>query len=72
MSYNSPRDKHIPIQVHPRALKEEHACCDCVHFTRSVAMSLKDGICGNSGHYVTNYDECSAFTQRKVGDSSGT
>lgn len=67
MSYHSPRDKHIPIkQVHPRVLKQDHACCDCVHFAPSVAMSLKDGICNNSGHFVTNYDECSAFILRTV------
>lgn len=66
MSYNSPRDKYIPIkQVHPRVLQEDKACCYCVHYVPSHHSSAGyDGYCHVVERAVANYDECSAYTKR--------
>lgn len=67
MSYNSPRDKHIPIvpvQVHPRVLKQEPECCDCA-YGKDVPGWTFNLNCTFHDREVNRHDDCSAFTAKQ-------
>lgn len=57
--------KIVPVkQVHPRVLKEDRNCCDCIYY-EPPHNEHYSGECELLDREVGAYDECNSFTRRK-------
>jgi hypothetical protein len=64
-TFTIPKTKQI-IQIHPRVLKEDRNCCECMHSSELTNITPTNELyCSFHLRNTNRYDECPAYEKER-------